>query len=99
MTQYARGTRAEYRIRKWLEGRGHFVTRSAGSRGPADLIAMNGRECLAIQVKRGRWDKQKATDLLMTIPAAPWLKRQVWTWEPFADAPTVLWNEGEVMYA
>jgi len=96
---YTAGVRLEYRIRDFLQAEGYYVMRAAGSHGAADLIAIGGETCLAIQVKRGRWEKRQTYDDLLTIPPAPWLKRQVWTWEPYNETPTVLWSEGEVMYA
>lgn len=36
---YAKGRRAEYRARKQLEDEGYAVIRSAGSKGPWDLVA------------------------------------------------------------
>ena len=96
---YDRGTRLEYKIKAFLEAEGYYVMRAAGSHGPADLIAIGGETCLAIQVKRhtvGR--SMRGYDKLLEIPAAPWLKRQVWTWELRSEFPTVLWSEGEELY-
>ena len=54
---YIKGRRIEYRCKKYLEQKGvNLVFRSAGSKGPADLIAINPvkREILLIQVKKGK---------------------------------------------
>ena len=56
-TNYQRGRDAEYRCKRLLEELGvNLVFRSAGSRGPADLIAINPvkREIMLIQVKAAK---------------------------------------------
>ena len=40
MTRYQSGRELEYRVRDLLSEAGYFVVRSAGSRGPVDLIAL-----------------------------------------------------------
>lgn len=40
MTGYAKGAKFEREVKKALESKGYVVIRSAGSRGPADLIGM-----------------------------------------------------------
>jgi len=56
VTAYERGRRAEYRVRYVLQSQGYLVVRSAGSKTPVDLVAINPstREILLIQVKSGR---------------------------------------------
>jgi len=39
-TNYHRGRNFEYRVKKYLEEKGYFVVRSAGSHGIFDLIAI-----------------------------------------------------------
>ncbi len=51
-TPKQRGSNFERRIKTWLEKRGWTVFRSAGSRSPADLIALRpGLTVLAVQCK------------------------------------------------
>jgi len=40
LTNYEKGARFERKIKKILEAKGFFVTRSAGSKGPVDLLAV-----------------------------------------------------------
>jgi Holliday junction resolvase len=72
MTNYQRGYAAERVARKILEDDGYLVIRSAGSKGPADLIALNAREIILIQVKRNRpvslAEQKRLIDLLHRIP-------------------------------
>lgn len=53
MTLYRRGHRFELRVRRHLESLGWVVFRSAGSRSPADLIALRAGEVSLIQCKVG----------------------------------------------
>jgi Holliday junction resolvase len=48
-----KGIAAERLIRTKLRDMGYMVMRSAGSKGPIDLLAANEHERLAIQVKAG----------------------------------------------
>ena len=50
VTNYERGRAFEYKVKRYLEKRGYFVVRSAGSRFP-DLIAIKNGKVLAIEVK------------------------------------------------
>lgn len=51
-TPKQRGSNFERRVKAWLEERGWTVFRSAGSRSPADLIALRpGLTALAVQCK------------------------------------------------
>ncbi len=51
MTMYRRGYHFELRVRKHFESLGWSVWRSAGSRSPADLLALRTGEVLLIQCK------------------------------------------------
>lgn len=50
-TKYNRGVALERFIKRALEANGYYVMRSAGSKGIADLIAINHLELLFIQAK------------------------------------------------
>ena len=54
MTRYASGRRAEWAVRKRLESAGAIVVRSAGSKGPADLVALFDYATFCVQVKRAK---------------------------------------------
>jgi len=51
VTNYAKGRRAEWAVRDLLQESGAIVVRSAGSKSPADLVAMFPHRTYAIQVK------------------------------------------------
>lgn len=51
---YQRGQSLGYRVRDLLEGRGYFVTISAGSKGLADLVGLRVDAKLMVQAKQGK---------------------------------------------
>jgi len=54
MTHYDKGRRAEWIVRDYFKSLGYTVTRAAGSKGPADLIAHKPSLIWLVQVKSGR---------------------------------------------
>ena len=53
VTQYQRGVRFEYKVKKEYEERGCYVIRSAGSHGLFDLVAVDETGVEFIQCKYG----------------------------------------------
>jgi hypothetical protein len=51
MTNYQNGAAWERKAKQYLEDKGYFVIRSAGSHGIADLAAFGYGKCYLIQVK------------------------------------------------
>lgn len=49
---YYAGRRAEYRTMELLENAGFLCIRAAGSKGPADVVAIGKGDPLLVQVKR-----------------------------------------------
>ena len=55
MTQYQRGASFERRVKKYLEEKGYYVIRSAGSHGFGDLVAFKYHNVpMIIQCKYGK---------------------------------------------
>lgn len=48
-----KGIRQEYKVKKFLESKGYYVVRSAGSHGIYDLVAIGETDVLLIQLKYG----------------------------------------------
>ena len=93
MTNYRRGVRAELRAIKDLEALGYLCTRSGGSLGLFDVVALGPDGAIFIQVKSGiRFSAliasvRKAQSgivlaLLRRFPTIPdaGLKYEVWAW-------------------
>jgi len=66
MTNYKRGYNFEKRVQKALEDKGYFVVRSAGSKGPVDLVAIDDGQVYLIQCKRqGHMPPQEWNNLFL----------------------------------
>ena len=84
MSRYTTGRRLEYRARDALRAQGYTVVRSAGSKGPIDLVAIGpaeGRRTVRlIQVKANR---PRRTDRLKlaAVPAPRGVRREIWQWQ------------------
>jgi len=69
---YRKGVELERHVRKMYEEMGYMVMRSAGSKGPFDLIAINEHEVVCIQVKATARStirqQEKMRDLLSRLP-------------------------------
>ena len=62
--RYNKGANCERTVKKKLEDAGHFVVRSAGSKGPADLVAVNeDGEAILIQCEVSTVSKSKLKTL------------------------------------
>jgi Holliday junction resolvase-like predicted endonuclease len=75
------GASAERGLKHQLEAQGCLVIRSAGSRGPIDLVAVDGKKVRLIQVKRGKRAGPAERQALQWL--AGWLpgSAQVWLYE------------------
>ena len=59
-TTVAKGRLAEYYVKRLLEKRGYsYIIRSHASLTPIDILASNGNEILAVQVKQGGYISQE----------------------------------------
>lgn len=89
MTNYARGRRAEYRSAALLEALGYDVTRSAGSKGLFDLIAVSSCDVLLVQVKRGRPPSPAEREALADFRVPANCRKLVHLWRPRLRLPIV----------
>lgn len=64
MTKYSRGRSFEYQVARYLESLGYVVVRSAGSKGPADLVAVRPGEVLFVACSIGGVKKPSRDALL-----------------------------------
>ena len=81
-TNYRRGYALERRTRLELEADGYRVIRSAGSKGPADLVAWCEELVRFVQVKSGKSPLSRAErERLEEIPLPVMSRVEVWTWE------------------
>jgi len=69
---YVNGRAFEYRVKNYLEKKGFFVVRSASSKGPFDLIAINRYMTYGIQCKaNGKVSKKELETIREIIKDKP----------------------------
>ncbi|MCP8310415.1 MAG: hypothetical protein L6N95_01505 [Candidatus Methylarchaceae archaeon HK01B] len=75
-TEYKKGRAEEYYVKGLLEEKGYrYIMKSAGSHTPIDLLASNGLETLAVQVRRvshiNQEEREKLCDWARIFHACP----------------------------
>lgn len=78
MTPYRQGVRLEYLARDTLMKEGYTVIRSAGSKGPVDLVAFNNQHTLLIQVKAAGQTHPADLEKLSQLTIPPCAQVQIW---------------------
>ena len=82
---YKVGYRAELRAEKILDSWGFTVVRSAGSKGPFDLVAFDAAKVMLVSVKvcpTGKVPKYPPEKRrILAVPAPANSKKEVWVWE------------------
>jgi len=68
-TRYERGRQLEYHARSDLRKQGFTVIRAAGSKGPADLVAINQTQVVLVQVKSPGGVLDSDIQKLQSVPA------------------------------
>ncbi|WP_134643008.1 hypothetical protein [Ammonifex thiophilus] len=80
---YRRGYLAELRAKEELERQGYLVLRTAGSKGPFDLVAVRKDGVRLIQVKRckdGNGIRPGDLRALGEVPVPPGVTKEFWVW-------------------
>ena len=77
---YAKGCRLENRARTILEKQGHYVIRSAGSKGLIDLVAVKWNGIKLIQVK-SRGILKAEIDAIIDFKVPQNVHKEIWLWD------------------
>ena len=85
MTNYDRGVYLERKARDVLIQNGYVVIRSAGSRGPMDLVAIGANEIILVQVKKKGSNVSSGREELESFLCPSNCKKQLWVKEPRKD--------------
>ena len=83
MGNYNRGHRAELRAKRVLQDQGFLVIRAAGSKGFADLVAVNAERVRFVQVKRtqdGRRSFTSEVEALAGVKVPVGCSLELWIW-------------------
>jgi Holliday junction resolvase len=79
----AKGAKNELRTVKYLEARGYLCTKSGGSLGAFDIIALSRNNLLCVQVKSNMWpcpaERQVLRESLAKLPENAYV--ECWRWE------------------
>lgn len=100
MTNRDKGDRYEYKTRDILVGEGYHVTRSAGSLGMFDFIAIppDNRPLRLIQVKSFKPNKEKKRlkpyhtaekNLIRSVNVPPYAQKEFWVWWFMKPEPVI----------
>lgn len=89
MSNYVKGRTAEYRARKTLQQQGYTVIRSAGSKGPCDLLAFNGAELRIVSVKSGAYCSQIERAALCELARPENSTVEIWRYAHGSTVPIV----------
>jgi len=91
----AKGSRAELKTIKYLEPLGYSCTKSGGSLGCWDVIAISEFQTLLIQVKCNRWVSGLELEELKEFKCPSNHVKQMWRWDDHKRAPRVRNITGE----
>lgn len=85
-----KGRRAEHRARRLLEAAGYTVTRAAGSKGVADLVAWNATGFRLVNVKSGTGRASARERAALARCAVPLnTTREIWRFPDRCRAPMI----------
>ena len=82
MSRYAKGRRLEWLARDALIAQGYTVIRSAGSKGPVDLVAIGPAEIRLIQVKAVGGVRRADLRKLRQVACPPGTRCEIWQRAP-----------------
>jgi len=94
--KYAKGYRNERKAKLILRKKGYLVFRSAGSKGPFDLLAI-GKDILLIQVKTNRSPGKPEMQRLVKTKVHPACRKELWIFHDRVKDPEII-EIGENIY-
>lgn len=90
MSGYRKGRVAEYKARGILAAAGYVVTRAAGSKGAADLIAWNAVQIRFISVKCGtKYASTLERERFQLLPVPANATKEIWRFPDRVVAPLI----------
>jgi len=78
---YTKGRRIEFLAKKKLEAEGYLVIRSAASKGPVDLVAINSVKTRLIQVKARKPTRRQMQNLQKLVATGIEADVEVWIYK------------------
>ena len=89
MNRKAKGTKNEYKSIRLLEALGYDCTRSAGSFGAWDIVALSRTDVVCIQVKTNSWPGTAEEETMRSTPVPPNARRLIHRWRDRQTLPDV----------
>ena len=90
MNRKRKGTRNEHRSMAVLEAAGYRCTRSAASLGEWDIVAINSRDVVLVQVKTRDWPGSVEMEQLREFPVPPNCRKIVHRWRHRQRLPVLV---------
>lgn len=84
-----KGTRNEHRSLKLLEASGYRCTRSAGSLGEWDIVAIGSTDTILVQCKTNRWPSPAEMETMKLFPTPANCRKLVHRWDDRQRMPLV----------
>jgi hypothetical protein len=84
-----KGTRNEHRSMRWLEAQGYYCTRSGGSLGVWDIIAISDAHVLLVQVKTNAWPRPAERKTMAEFVRPGNCDYETHRWNDYAKTPEV----------
>jgi len=89
MNAKAKGSRRERQTIELLQAQGYSCTKSGGSLGVFDVIAVGADDLLLVQVKSNRWPSSAEMSAIASFAAPANCRRIIHRWRDRATAPDV----------
>lgn len=89
MNKKAKGSRRERQTIELLQAQGYACTKSGGSLGVFDVIAIGARDVLLVQCKSNRWPSSAEMESIENFKAPSNCRRIIHRWRDRAAAPDV----------
>ena len=90
MNAKRKGARSEKKSVDYLEARGYFCTKSAGSLGEWDIIGVGEHGVVLVQVKSNRWPPRTEMERLYAFPSPEGCTKYVHRWDYRKSEPQIL---------
>ncbi len=89
MNAKAKGSRRERQTIALLESLGYVCTKTAGSLGIWDVVAIGPADFIVVQVKSNRWPDRAEMEALRAFPCPPNCRKLIHRWRDRRSTPDV----------
>jgi|TARA_R110000744_G_scaffold139955_1_gene251110 Holliday junction resolvase len=90
MNRKQKGARSERKTMDYLEARGYYCTKSAGSLGEWDIIGVSEDGVVLVQVKSNNWPRPPEMERLYAFPSPEGCTRYIHRWDDRKPEPQIM---------